>query len=273
MKISLAKNSGFCFGVRKALDEVEKIENKEGVYILGHLIHNKQVINDLRKKGIKIIDDIDSVNKGTIVISAHGIPDKLKGEIKKKNMKIIDTTCPLVEKVHKITKGLEKQGYNIIIFGDKEHTEVKGIAGNLNNPSIINDGSEINDFNKKYALVSQTTKNQEEFDEIAKKLKSKVKELKVEDTICLATKQRQASSIELAKKSDIMIVVGGKISSNTIRLKEICSNYCETKHIETEKELKSEWFLNKEKIAVTAGASTPDWIIDEVIDKIENEIY
>ena len=200
MKISQAKNSGFCFGVRKALDEVEKIGNKGGIYILGHLIHNKQVINKLKERGIKIIDNIDSIDKGTVVISAHGISDKLKERIKNKNLEIINTTCPLVEKVHKITKEFEKQGYNIIIFGDKEHTEVKGIAGNLNNSIIINDDSEVKDLNKKYALVSQTTKDQEEFNEIVKKLKSRIKDLKVEDTICSATKQRQNDAKELANK-------------------------------------------------------------------------
>ena len=200
MKISIAKNSGFCFGVKKALDKVERIKGGNKTYILGHLIHNKQVINKLRKKGIKIIDNVDNISKGTIVISAHGVPDKLKEDIRKKKLKIIDTTCPLVEKVHIITKKLEKEGYKIIIFGDKEHTEVKGIAGNLKNPIIIDDKPEIKELNKKYAFVSQTTKDQEKFNEIAEKLKMRIKGLRIEDTICLATKLRQNDAKELSKK-------------------------------------------------------------------------
>ncbi len=270
MKISLAKNSGFCFGVKNALKKVEEIENKEGIYILGHLIHNKKAISNLKNKGIKIIDNIGKVGKGTIVISAHGISDRLKEKIKNKNLKIVDTTCPLVEKVHKITKKLEKEGYTIVIYGDKEHTEVKGISGNLNNPVIINDNFEIKDFNKKYALVSQTTKDQEEFQEIAKKLKSKIKDLRVEDTICSATKLRQNDAKELAKKVDMMIVVGDNNSANTKRLSQICSRTVETKQIETVDELKAEWFKSKEHIGITAGASTPDWVIEKVIERIKN---
>src|SRR3989338_636055 len=271
MKISLARNSGFCFGVKKALEEVEKIKNKYCVYILGQLIHNKQVINELKKKGIKIIDDVDSIGKGTVVISAHGIPDKLKKKIKEKNLKIIYTTCPLVEKVHNITKELEKQGYNMIIFGDREHTEVKGIAGNLNAPVIINNASGISAFNKKYALVSQTTQDQEEFGRTAKELRKRIKELKVMDTICSATKQRQNEAKKLAKKVDMMLVIGDFSSANTRRLEQICLKIVETRHIETASELKAGWFKGKAHIGITAGASTPDWIIKGAIERIKNE--
>ena len=278
MKISIAEYAGFCFGVKRAIDQIEKLNknNKKNIYVLGKLIHNPQVIKDLEKKGVKSIEieNIDNLNKNsTIIISAHGVPDNLITKLKKKGFKIIDSTCPLVKKVHNITKEAEKEGYKIIIFGDKEHTEVKGIKGNLKHAIVISDINEINklDEKKNYCLVSQTTQDVEKFDKLIKELKKSIKNLKIYDTICIPTKQRQSSSLELAKKSDLMLIVGGKISANTKRLAQRCSEFTQTYHIETEKELKSEWFKNKENIGITAGASTPDYIINKVFNKIKNE--
>ena len=223
---------------------------------------------------LKSIENSDNIGENsTIIISAHGIPDKTIEELKNKNLEVIDCTCPLVKKVHNLTKDAEKQGYTIIIFGDKEHTEVKGIKGNLKNTIIISDISEIKnlDKNKKYCLVSQTTQSVEKFNKLVEELKKSIRDLRICDTICIPTKQRQSSSIELAKKSDLMLVIGGKISANTKRLAQICSQLTETYHIETEKELKKEWFKGKEHIGITAGASTPDSIINKVIDRIKNE--
>lgn len=273
MKITIAENAGFCFGVKRALDTINKIKDKN-IYVLGKLIHNPRVIQDLEKKGIKSIENSDNIGENsTIIISAHGIPDKTIEELKNKNLEVIDCTCPLVKKVHNLTKDAEKQGYTIIIFGDKEHTEVKGIKGNLKNTIIISDISEIKnlDKNKKYCLVSQTTQSVEKFNKLVEELKKSIRDLRICDTICIPTKQRQSSSIELAKKSDLMLVIGGKISANTKRLAQICSQLTETYHIETEKELKKEWFKGKEHIGITAGASTPDSIINKVIDRIKNE--
>ena len=272
MKIKITENAGYCFGVKRAMKIIEEID-EENAYVLGKLIHNPQVIASLEEKGIKSIGDIEDLpENSTIIISAHGVDDRTKKELKKKNFRIIDSTCPLVENVHKITKEAEKEGHKIIIFGDKNHTEVKGIAGNLKEPIIISHIDEIRniDNNQKFCLVSQTTQNIDEFNRIAEELKSRLN-LKVVDTICMPTKQRQSSSTELAKKSDLMVVIGGKISANTKRLAQRCMEFTETYHIETEKELKKEWFKGKENIGITAGASTPDYLIKKVYGRIKNE--
>lgn len=269
MNIKLAEESGFCFGVKKALDRVNSIENKENLYILGKLIHNSQVIESLKKQGIKFIENIDEIKQGTLVISAHGISDDIIAKAKEKQLNIIDTTCPLVKNVHNITKNLEQQGYRIIIFGDKQHTEVKGIKGNLKDPIIISNIQELENLQTgKYALVSQTTQDIVKFNEISNKLKEKIRDLIITDTICSATKLRQENAEKLAKESDLMLVIGDYNSANTKRLKDICSKIVETKHIEKPNEIKKEWFKDKENIGITAGASTPKNVIREVIAMI-----
>jgi len=289
MNIIRAQEAGFCFGVKKALDRINSIENslnsessnsyessirkKENVYVLGKLIHNPQVIDKLKKQGIKFIENLDEIQKGTVVISAHGVSDDIMQKAKQKQLQIIDTTCPLVKNVHNITKELQKQGYRIIIFGDKQHTEVKGIKDNLKDPIIISNIEEINNIKQgKYALVSQTTQDITKFNEIGNKLKEKINNIIITDTICSATKQRQQSAKETAQKVDLMLVIGGYNSANTKRLKDICSNIVETKHIEKAEEIKKEWFINKNNIGITAGASTPETIIKEVIKKINNPL-
>jgi 4-hydroxy-3-methylbut-2-enyl diphosphate reductase len=270
MNIRLAEESGFCFGVKKALDRINAISDKKNVYVLGKLIHNPQVINNLKKEGIKFVDSIDDIKEGTLVISAHGASDNVIWEIKGKGLKMIDTTCPLVKNVHNITKNLEEQGYRVIIFGDKEHTEVKGIKGNLKDPIIINSVSELDELKEgKYALVSQTTQDVVEFNEISEKLKNKVTDLVISDTICSATKARQENAKKLAKEVEFMIVVGGYNSANTRRLKDICGEIIETKHIENSDELCKEWFDGKENIGITAGASTPENVVKDVIDRVK----
>ena len=272
MKITIAENVGFCFGVKRAIEQVEKL-NKTA-YVLGKLIHNPQVIKSLEKEGIKSIKNTDDVNEGsTIIIPAHGVSDNTLDNLTMHGFQVVDCTCPLVKKVHEITKEEEKQGYTIIILGDKEHSEVKGINGNLKNLVIISSLGDVNklDKEKKYCLVSQTTQDERKFNRVAEELKKSVKELKVYDTICAPTKHRQSSSVDLAKGSEIMLVVGGKMSANTKRLTKRCSEFVKTYHIESEKELEAEWFKDKNKIGITAGASTPDYVIKRVVDRIENE--
>lgn len=269
MEIKLAEESGFCFGVKKALDRINAIKNKENIYVLGNLIHNPQVIEELKKQGIKFTENIEEIKQGTLVISAHGTSNNIIEKAKQKQLNIIDTTCPLVKNVHNITKNLEQQGYQIIIFGDKEHTEVKGIKGNLKNPIIISNIKELDNLKQgKYALVSQTTQDVLKFNEISQKLKERIKEIVISDTICSATKSRQENAKNLAKQVDLMLVIGGYNSANTKRLKDICTNIAETKHIEKPEELKKEWFKDKKNIGITAGASTPERVIKEVISSI-----
>jgi 4-hydroxy-3-methylbut-2-enyl diphosphate reductase len=269
MNIKLAEESGFCFGVKKALDRINDIEDKKDISILGKLIHNPQVIDELKKQGVKFAETLDEIETDTLVISAHGVSDDIIERAKQKGITIIDTTCPLVKNVHNITKNLEQQGYRIIIFGDKDHTEVKGIKGNLKDPIIITDISELDKIKPgKYALVSQTTQDITKFNEIAEKLKSRIKDLVISNTICSATKSRQENAKNLAKEVDLMIVIGGYNSANTRRLEKICSSIVETKHIESAVEIKKEWLENKLNIGITAGASTPESVIKEVVDSL-----
>ncbi len=295
MRIVIAKESGFCFGVRRALDKINSLttDRSKQIYVLGELIHNRDIINNLKKKGIVFIDNLKKIKKTkkinkknkkenktkekVLVISAHGVSDKVLAEAKKRGLKIVDTTCPLVRRVHHITKKLEKDGYRIIIFADKTHTETKGIKGNLSFPIIIEKLSELNKINiensrnkkyRKYALVFQTTQDLELLEKINSLAKKKIKNIKVIDTICSATKARQKSAKELARKVDMMLVVGGYNSANTKRLRQICSRIVKTKHIENENQLKKSWFKGKKRIGITAGASTPEETILKVVKNI-----
>ena len=274
-KIILAKNAGFCFGVKRALNIVLAAKNKnknKKVNIFGPLIHNPQEIKRLVKKGIKTVYKLHKNLKDILVIRAHGVPDSLIRRAKANSLKIIDATCPFVKQVHVISKKLEKQGYQLVIFGDAYHPEVVGIAGNLKDPIVIEEPELIKHFPfiEKIAFVAQTTQNLKKFQKAAKLLKNKCNKLIVKNTICNATEQRQNASRKLAEKSDIMLIIGGKNSGNTKRLYQICKSVQKhTYHIETSDELKKQWFENKKTIGVTAGASTPDWIINKVISKIK----
>lgn len=271
MKVEKAKHSGFCFGVKRA---VESTLNTPGeVKTLGPLIHNPQFIADLESKGIKAVDSVDDIDKGTLIIRTHGVPDSVIEKAKEKSINVVDLTCPFVKKVHDVAKKAEQEGRKVLVFGNKDHPEVKGIIGNLKNFKVLNKDSYLleEDLSGKLTLVSQTTRDIKEFEEITKKIKEINKDLEVENTICSATRERQQSAIDLAKNLDIIIVIGSKISSNTIRLNEICQKYCDTKHVENAEELRNEWFIGKKTVGVTAGASTPDSIIDQVVERIENE--
>jgi len=274
-KITLAKNAGFCFGVKRALNLVLSAKNKnknKQVYIYGPLIHNPQEIKRLEKKGIRTVYKLRKSLKDILVIRAHGVPDSLIKRAEAKGLKTIDATCPFVKQVHVISKKLEKEGYQVVIFGDAYHPEVVGIAGNLKDPIVIEEPELVKHFPfiEKIALVAQTTQNQKKFKKATNLLKSKCKSLIVRNTVCNATEQRQNSSRKLAEKSDVMIVIGGKNSGNTKRLYQICKSVQkDTYHIEVEKELKKEWFDGKHKVGVTAGASTPDWIIENVVKQIK----
>ncbi|MBW2977828.1 4-hydroxy-3-methylbut-2-enyl diphosphate reductase [Candidatus Woesearchaeota archaeon] len=274
-KITLAKHAGFCFGVKRALNIVTSAKNKnktKKVNIFGPLIHNPQEIKRLEKKGIKTVYKLHKNLKDILVIRAHGVPDSLIKRAKAKGLKTIDATCPFVKQVHVISKDLEKKGHQVVVFGDAYHPEVVGIAGNLKDPIVVEEPELIEHFPfiEKMALVAQTTQNQKKFNKAAKLLKSRCNKLIAKNTICNATEQRQNASKKLAEKSDIMIVIGGQNSGNTKRLNQICKSLQKnTYHIETEKELKKQWFDNKKKIGITAGASTPDWIIRKVISRIK----
>ncbi len=277
MKIITSNEIGFCFGVKQALKIVkQKIStSKKPVRMYGFLIHNESVVKDLEELGIEIIKDVSNVKNGTLIITAHGIPPQVKQDLeKRKNLSVIDTTCPKVSAVHKIASNLSRQGRTVLIFGDSKHQEVIGIKGAAgDNAKVFSSLEELNKLNlskdKKYGLVVQTTQDTKAFEKAQKELKRKLPGIKIINTICCTTYKRQSEIREIAKKTDIVLIIGSKTSANTRRLYEISSNINpDTYYIATAKELKKQWLVSKKKVGIGAGASTPDNIIEQVIEKI-----
>ncbi len=274
MEIRLAKNSGFCFGVKRAIKiaESEAKERSEKLVTIGPIIHNPQVVKRLEKKGVYSVDDISEIDKTPAIIRSHGISKEAKKELADKGLAVIDATCPYVSKLQSMGEKLSKEGYFIVVLGNKEHPEVLALISYLSGKYLVVESPEEipNLKGEKLALISQTTQTYEVFEKIVKKLLDTTFELHIVNTICSATTVRQDSTRALAKASDLMIVIGGKMSSNTKMLAKISSNYSETYHIETAEELQEKWCTNKNKIGISAGASTPDDLIIDVYNKIIN---
>ncbi|HEC1886459.1 TPA: 4-hydroxy-3-methylbut-2-enyl diphosphate reductase [Campylobacter jejuni] len=273
MIIELAKNYGFCFGVKRAIKKAEQIKDAATI---GSLIHNNEEISRLQKNfNVKTLENIQALsNEKKAIIRTHGITKQDLGELRKKDIEIFDATCPFVTKPQQICEQMSKEGYEVVIFGDENHPEVKGVKSYVSTKAyVVLDKKELQNIKlpNKIAVVSQTTKKPEHFMEIVNFLILKTKEVRVFNTICDATFKNQDAIKELSLKSDVMVVVGGKNSANTKQLFLIAKTNCEDSYlIETEEELKKEWFLDKKHCGISAGASTPDWIIQKVIAKIEN---
>jgi 4-hydroxy-3-methylbut-2-enyl diphosphate reductase len=275
-RILLAKSAGFCFGVTKAIDMVDKIAKNttQHIYTYGPIIHNHQVVKNLESKGIYSCEEIDDIIlPAKLVIRAHGVPPIVYDNLKKKDVQIFDATCPYVRKIHKLVEKKSSSGDKILIIGDEGHPEVIGIKGWCCNEAIVINGIEIEKIdkikNEKICVVAQTTLSYEKWTEITKFLRNYIKDIDIFDTICSATSKRQKESEEISKKVDIMFIIGSNNSSNTQKLYEICKKHCHlTYKIETALELDLDIIKDKQKIGVTAGASTPDWIIEEVINKM-----
>ncbi len=277
MNIVIAEHAGFCFGVKRAIETAEKtLKNSVGekIYSFGPLVHNSQVVEKFRQQGLSVVENLNDISTtGKVIIRSHGIPESLQKEIENKNLELIDCTCPYVKLVHKKVNEYYKKGYHVVIIGDKNHPEVIGINGWCNNEAtIINnekEAHELPEFNK-VCIVSQTTNTFEKFDKLSNMIKEKGKEVEIFNTICNATNLRQLACKELAKKVDAMIVIGGYHSSNTNKLVEVSKKHCKNVyHIEIAKELPLQELSKFNTIGITAGASTPDWIIKEVVDTME----
>ncbi|MCX7843161.1 MAG: bifunctional 4-hydroxy-3-methylbut-2-enyl diphosphate reductase/30S ribosomal protein S1 [Clostridia bacterium] len=279
MEIILAKTAGFCFGVNKAVScAYEQLNNSSGnLYTYGPIIHNEQVVEQLKAKGMRIANNTDDIKgPGSVVIRAHGVSPDVYEEIKAKGVEVIDATCPYVKKIHLLVNEKHKEGYQIIIVGDKNHPEVIGINGWCDNTALIADTPEDvekisrNKESKPVCVVAQTTITSEKWHTINEYLKKVFENIIKFDTICNATSKRQDEAFQLSQKVDMMLVVGSKNSSNTQKLFEICRRNCsQTFNIETSGDLPP---MNTKKIktvGITAGASTPDWIIKEVLGKME----
>ena len=273
MNVTIAEACGFCYGVRRAVDMASQAER--GTKTLGPIIHNPQVVSRLSAQGVAPVDSLDEVSDGeTVLIRSHGVGPDVYEEASRRGIRVIDATCPHVKKAQQDAKKIVEEGKKLVIIGEKAHPEVISISQWGANRAIIIDReieAEQIPFSESLGVVVQTTFSQEQFKSIAKILETKTNELDVHMTICTATQQRQNAAVELAGKVDAMIVVGGRNSANTGRLAQVCREQgCPTYHIETAAELDTAVFRGMNHIGITAGASTPDWIIQEVVDIMEN---
>jgi 4-hydroxy-3-methylbut-2-enyl diphosphate reductase len=274
VKIIAAKKAGFCFGVKRAVDiSVDTAKkNENGVYTFGPLIHNPQVIEKLKNKGIFPVD-MDRLNDKDIkvmIIRTHGIPSRQYDNIRKKGFKIIDATCPFVKKAQHYAKILKETGYQVVILGDINHPEVRGIKSFAGKDVIVvNKHTPLPKLKPKVGVVVQTTQPLEALKKVLSDIIEHAKEVKVYNTICSSTALRLKETEDISREVDVMIVVGGKNSANTTQLANLCRSLTErVYHIETASEIEDKWFDNLEIVGITAGASTPDWIIKEVKKKI-----
>jgi 4-hydroxy-3-methylbut-2-enyl diphosphate reductase len=276
MEIKVAKNAGYCFGVKRAIEMVEETLKKyEGnrIYSLGEIIHNPQVVERLKRRGLIVVRDIEDVEENsTVIISAHGRSEEDIARLKKKGCKIVNATCPYVRLPQSIIKKMSSEGYLVILLGDREHPEVKGLVSFAKgeNIRVVNTNEDFGGLETdKVAVLAQTTQNREDFNKLVNSLLGRFTEIRVFDTICDATKIRQEEAIKLAQEVDLMIVIGGRNSANTKRLYELSTRYCKrVLHIETEKEIDRSIISGTERIGITAGASTPDDIIKAVVERI-----
>jgi len=276
MQVKVASHSGFCFGVKRAINIAERSlkgsRYKGNIYSLGPIIHNPQVVNELSKKGLAVIKNTDNIKKGTVIISSHGAPRESVKKIRGKRIKLIDATCPFVKHAHNIVKDLKKQGYKIIIIGDETHPEVRALLSLAENPLTLTLSPKGKGKSKrKIGVVSQTTQNKDNYIKgILDILKADFSEVRIFNTICSDTAHRQTLAHGLLSECDVMIVVGGKNSANTRRLYQICKESgVNSYHIEKDIELKRRYFKGKRRAGVVSGASTPDAMVKKVVKKIK----
>ncbi len=278
MKVLLAEKYGFCFGVKRAIKITEKIaKSNPNTLTLGPLIHNPLEIERLQNQfGVKVQEDIENLGESkSVIIRTHGITKQNLEMLKLKDVEITDATCPFVTKPQKIVEKMSKEGYSIIIFGDFNHPEVKSVMSySIKPPIVISDIDmlkKIDKIPKKIAVVSQTTKQIDKFSHIVQYLIANTLEVRVFNTICNATFENQEATRNLSQKADIMIIVGGKTSSNTKQLFYIAQNHCKDSYlVENENDIQLSWFKNKQICGISAGASTPNWVIKSVEEKIKS---
>ena len=281
MKVTLAKSAGFCFGVKRAVEMVYKeAETGKKVYTLGPIIHNEQVVQDLEQKGVRVIDTPEELSKAedaTVIIRSHGISADVYHQLEDKKVRIVDATCPFVSKIHRIVEKKYQEGSCIVIVGNANHPEVEGSNGWCNGAAtVIGSVSEAENYSqepaRKLCVVAQTTFNYKKFKDIVDIFSKKSYDIDVMNTICNATEERQTEAAAIAGDSDAMIVIGGKHSSNTQKLYEICKNVCPDTHfIQTLDDLDLKQFQSFRSVGITAGASTPNTIIKEVQSYVRNE--
>ncbi len=281
MKVELAKTAGFCFGVKRAVETVYEQTEKhktEKIYTFGPIIHNEEVIKDMQKSGVTVLNtvqELEALTEGIVIIRSHGVPRSICDILDSNGIAYVDATCPFVKKIHKIVEEESAKGSHIIIIGNSSHPEVEGIKGWAGkNVSVIQSAEEAENFElenkgKKVCVVSQTTFNYNKFKDLVEIISKKRYDIIVLNTICSATKERQEEARNIAERVDAMIVIGDRRSSNTQKLFEICRNACaDTYYIQTLDDLDTNQLRSVEKVGITAGASTPKKIIEEVQNNV-----
>ena len=276
MEIIIANNSGLCYGVKRALQIArETLSEKKGrVYTLGDLIHNPQVIRDLEKQGIRSLEDLDDIHQGTVIIRSHGVSPEIYKKIEEKNIKIVDATCPIVKRIQRLVKALAKEEEEIVIVGNKNHPESRGLIGYSQGKGIIveSEGQAKKMPSKKgRAVLVQSTQDMELFQKVVVALVERTEELKVFNTICQSTQTRQKSTSELASRVDTLFIIGGKNSSNTHKLYQISKRVLPNTHfIENSAQITPEMLKGANKIGLSGGASTPPEAIEEAVVRIKS---
>lgn len=274
MEILVAKTAGFCFGVRRALEMVENAlnEGERPLYSLGPLIHNPRVVRELEAEGLQTVDSLSQVPGGRVVIRSHGVGPSIYQTARDKKLDIIDATCPFVKNVQQLAIFLHSEGYQVLIIGEPAHAEVKGVLDSVAGEALVIENIQnlaTDQIQPKVGIISQTTQDLINFQQIINGIIAYAKEIRVYNTICLATSQRQQEVAELSRKVDLMIVVGGKNSANTSRLTEISRmNGTPTHQLESAQEIDEAWLRGIKRVGITAGASTPDQQIKEIIQKL-----
>ena len=278
MTIEKAGKVGFCFGVKRAIDILEKVARERGgVETLGAVVHNRQVLQKLAELGVKVAKNVEDIRGDVVVTSSHGISPQLEEEIRARNIEIISTTCPFVLRAQVAARRLAEAGFLVVIYGDAEHPEVRGILGwaKGNGIAALDEKfiAKLDQIPRRIGILSQTTQVPTHFTEFVRKLIDSAfirdAEMRVIDTICHDIRERQAAAIELAGQVDLMLVVGGHHSANTNRLAELCSQVAETHLVETAAEIQTSWLEGKRRVGITAGASTDEQIVNEVFRALQ----
>ena len=274
MKVIVAERCGFCHGVKNAISTAEKILTEEKqVYSLGAIIHNKDMVERLARAGLKTVDNVEEIQSGTVIIRSHGAAPEQIAKIKEKGLKIIDATCVLVKRVQQIAKELNNAGYKVVVIGNENHPEIQAVVGCARDVAVVADESDLHKLpkNSKLGIVCQTTESPEHFGKMLGAIgKREFSELKVINTLCKEAIKRQESAVEVCKQVDIMFVLGGLKSANTCKLAELCKKYnSQTFHLQNWNELDKNVVCGKNIAGVTAGASTPEWIIAEFVKNLE----
>jgi len=278
MKIEKAEKTGFCFGVRRAMEIIEKAAREHGgIETLGQLVHNRQVLQKLADIGVKVVEAAEDIQGDTVAISAHGISPELEAELKKQHIGLVDTTCPYVHRAQQVARRLNEAGFFVVVYGEADHPEVKGILGWTKGKGVAtlseNPVASLDPLPRWIGVLSQTTRIPAHYTEFIKTLIdaafTKDSEIRIFDTICHDIRDRQEAALKSARTVDLMFVVGGRNSANTNHLARLCSEITETRLIETAEEIKPEWLKGHQRIGVTGGASTDEQTINEVIAKLE----